>query len=100
MSEFVKKTVMGYKPVPGGQSDLECTHAILTLQEYNELLKKLSAAEQDARAARRKADKDILAVKEDASREVYRASQEAQERVDAIQGELEAERRRAPTNGH
>ena len=92
MSEFVKKTVEGYWPVPGGHSDPECTHAILTLQEYNELLRKISAAEQDARAARRKADKDILAVKEDAGREVYRASQEAQERVDAIQGELEAER--------
>ena len=64
MSEFVKKTVEGYWPVPGGHSDPECTHAILTLQEYNELLRKISAAEQDARAARRKADKDILAVKE------------------------------------
>ena len=49
MSEFVKKTVVGYWPVPGGHSDPECTHAILTLQEYNELLRKISAAEQDAR---------------------------------------------------
>lgn len=25
MAEFVKKTMMGYKEVPGGQSDPECT---------------------------------------------------------------------------
>lgn len=30
MSEFVKKTIMGYKSVSGGQSDSECTHVIST----------------------------------------------------------------------
>ena len=33
MAEFVKKTALGYKAVQGGQSDYECTHAILTKAE-------------------------------------------------------------------
>ncbi len=39
MSEFVKKTVVGYKPVPGGYSDPECTHVILTKGEYDKMLR-------------------------------------------------------------
>lgn len=45
MSEFVKKTMMGYKEVPGGHSDPECTHVILTEAEYAKLLRQLSDAE-------------------------------------------------------
>ena len=37
MGEFVKKTLMGYKEVPDGQSDPECTHVILTETEYAKL---------------------------------------------------------------
>lgn len=37
MSEFVKKTIVGYKDVPGGSSDPDCTHVILTLNEYKRL---------------------------------------------------------------
>jgi vacuolar-type H+-ATPase subunit H len=92
MSEFVKKTMMGYREVPGGHSDPECTHAILTVKEYTELLRKISAAEQDARTAKYDADRDIAAAKRDASQKVYQASQEAQNQVEAIQQELEAER--------
>ena len=49
MSEFVKKTMIGYKEVPGGQSDPECTHVILPLKEYDGLLQKISQAEQETR---------------------------------------------------
>lgn len=45
MAEFVKKTMMGYyKDVPGGASDPECTHVILTNAEYNQQLREISAA--------------------------------------------------------
>ena len=37
MSEFVKKTIVGYKDVPGGSSDPDCTHVILTLNERSAL---------------------------------------------------------------
>ena len=38
MGEFVKKTLVGYKEVPGGHSDPECSHVILTLEEYERQL--------------------------------------------------------------
>ena len=85
MSEFVKKNMVGYKPLPGGHSDSECTHVILTLQEYDQLLREKSMAEQEARAARDQAAREVAAADR-------RAAQEAQEKVEAIRGELEAER--------
>lgn len=92
MSEFVKKNMVGYKPLPGGHSDSECTHVILTLQEYDQLLREKSMAEQEARAARDQAAREVAAADRRASQEAYRAAQEAQEKVEAIRGELEAER--------
>ena len=61
MSEFVKKNMVGYKPLPGGHSDSECTHVILTLQEYDQLLREKSMAEQEARAARDQAAREVAA---------------------------------------
>lgn len=55
MSEFVKKTIMGYKPLDGGHSDPECTHVILTLKEYDNLLREISQAKQKARDEKSKA---------------------------------------------
>ena len=92
MSEFVKKNMVGYKPVPGGHSDSECTHVILTLQEYDQLLREKSVAEQEARAARDQAAIDVAAADQRASQAAYKADQEAQGRVDAIRAELDAER--------
>ena len=40
MAEFGKKGVMGYKVLPGGRNDSESTHAILSLEEYDELLRR------------------------------------------------------------
>ena len=39
MSEFVKKTIVGYKDVPGGSLDPDCTHVILTLNEYKKIVR-------------------------------------------------------------
>lgn len=64
MGEFVKKTMMGYKEVPGGHSDPECTHVILTEAEYAKLLRQLSDAEQKARITKSEADKEIREAKE------------------------------------
>ena len=35
MSEFVKKTMIGYKELDSGRSNPECTHVILTVKEYD-----------------------------------------------------------------
>ena len=92
MSEFVKRTMMGYKEVPGGHSDPECTHVILTLKEYDQLLQEKSRAEMEARIAESDAEKKIVKAKNDAAYTEQQARQEAQEQVEAIQGEPEQER--------
>lgn len=55
MSEFVKKTMIGYKTLDGGHSDPECTHVILPLEEYNDLLKEISRAKWETREEKSKA---------------------------------------------
>lgn len=51
MSEFVKKTNLGYKAVTGGYSDPELTHVILTKSEYDGMKKETEAAKQRASSA-------------------------------------------------
>lgn len=92
MSEFVKRTMMGYKDVPGGHSDPECTHVILTLKEYDQILREKHQAEMDAGIARSNADKAVAEAKRNAAYTAQQACQEAQEQVAAIQVELEQER--------
>lgn len=50
MSEFVRKAMMGYKEVPGGYEDQECTHVILTKQEYADQLKEVNQARREAQS--------------------------------------------------
>ncbi len=57
MGEFVKKTLVGYKEVPGGHSDPECSHVILTLEEYERQLQRIADAEQETRSIKHEAEK-------------------------------------------
>ena len=52
MSEFVRKAMMGFKEVPGGYEDPECTHVILTKQEYAEQLKEINQARREAQSTK------------------------------------------------
>ena len=88
MAEFVKKTMMGYKEVPGGASDPECTHVILKEKEYEQQLRKISVAEQEARNAKYDADQEIRQVRSDAQSRVSAAVTEADQRVKALEQEL------------
>lgn len=92
MSEFVKKTMMGYREVPGGQSDPECTHVILTVEEHAKLLRKISAAEQQARTTRYEADREIDEEKREANRKAQQAAYEADQAIEAWKKALDAER--------
>ena len=47
MAEFVRKVTIGFKEVHGGQSNPECTHVILTKEEYKELVERISKAERE-----------------------------------------------------
>ena len=51
MAKFAKKTTLGYKLVEGGSSNSECTHVILTLDEYDGLKREISSAQQAAKNA-------------------------------------------------
>ena len=64
MSEFVRKTAMGgYKLVPGGYSDPDLTHVILTRAEYEGLLDKIQNAKKEASAAVTQADQQVRSIK-------------------------------------
>lgn len=88
MSEFVKKTMIGYKELDGGHSDPECTHVILTLKEYDGLLQKISQAEQKARDERSKADDD----KKENERQLRQMAQEHKQTIEKWRAALGAER--------
>lgn len=89
MAEFVKKAMMGYyKDAPGGESDPECTHVILTKKEYGQLLIEKAQAEQESRNTRYDADRAIQRAKSDAQRQVQQIDAESQQRVSDMEQEL------------
>ena len=93
MGEFVKKTMMGYREVPGGHSDPECTHVILTEDEYDRLLQQISSAEQEARNTKYDADKEIGRVQIDAQRRIESAEYEAAKDIEHLEKALAAEQK-------
>jgi len=92
MARFVKDGAFGYKAVPGGQSDPECTHVILTLKEYDKLLQEKARAEQEARSTKYDAERAIDKAKRDASYTAQKAAEEARQTVTGIESALAAER--------
>lgn len=93
MSEFVKKTMMGYREVQGGHSDPECTHVILTEKEYSKLLRKISDAEQEVRITKDNAGKEIRRAQGEAQRSIEAAEHEAAQKVAALEKKLAAEKK-------
>lgn len=88
MAEFVKKTMIGYKEIPGGASDSECTHAVLTRKEYERLLAEKAQAEQESRVTKHDADRAIQRAESNARYQVQQANAEAQQRVSDMEQEL------------
>lgn len=89
MARFVKEgTFGGYKEVPGGQSDPECTHVILTRKEYEKQLREISAAEQKARNIKYDADREIQRVQSNAQRRMLATTAEAEHKVETLEQEL------------
>lgn len=92
MGEFAKKTLVGYKEAPGGRADPECTHVILTLREYEGLLQRIAAAEQEARSAKYSAERAIEEAKREARYMAQKAAEEARQMVAGMELALTAER--------
>lgn len=82
MSEFVKKAALGYRAVPGGQSDPECTHVILTKNEYGELLHAKAQAEQEKRSIQYETDRTIKNAQDSALRKVQQAEAADQHQIE------------------
>ena len=70
VSEFVKKTTLGYKAVTGGYSDPELTHVILTKSEYDGMRKETAAANQRASSAEISRKLDVEAAHRQAAEEI------------------------------
>lgn len=92
MARFVKDGAFGYKTVPGGQSDPECTHVILTLKEYDKLLQEKARAEQEARNTKYDAERAIDKARREASYTAQKAAEEARQTVAGIESALAAEK--------
>ena len=92
MADFARKTMMGYSSVRGGYSDPECTHVILTKEEYDQILREKAQAEQSARDVKYKADKEISEVKRTADYNVRQCADDARRVIEGMETELEAER--------
>ena len=88
MAEFVKKTTLGgYKPVAGGSSDSECTHAILTLGEYAEQQREIFNAQQAIKNIKFEAEQAAITAKRMSDQAIYDVQLEAQNRMDAAEQE-------------
>lgn len=93
MSEFVRAGALGgYRPVAGGQSDPECTHVILTKNEYDQILLEKARAEQLARTIKVEADRAINDAQRSASYKAQQAAEEARKAVEHMEAALGAER--------
>ena len=88
MSEFVKKTMIGYNELDGGHSDPECTHVILNLKEYDDLLQEIFQAEQEARNKSKKAEEE----KRNSQNREQQTVQKANQVIESWKKELEKER--------
>ena len=90
MAEFVKKTALSYKAVPGGQSDYECTHAILTKSEYSQLLSEIRTAENRAIKAGDDAERRVSNAKAVADRDIRDIRAGAAMQIEEVKQELAA----------
>lgn len=91
ISEFVKKTIVGYKPV-NGSSDPECTHVILTLDEYDELHQRVRAAINDGKRAKEEAAHAAAVSAANAETAVKKIQEDTALKIEQLQSIVEAER--------
>lgn len=89
MARFVKEGAFGgYKDVPGGQSDPECTYVILPRKEYNQLCKERDTAINQSRSTKLEADKNIKRAQDNAQYKVQQAEADAQQKIVTVEQEL------------
>lgn len=87
MSEFVRKSALGYKPVSGGHSDPELTHVILTKAEYDNLRDQIQAARKETTVALDK----VAQVERQAASKIQQIKTEAGLQLEDLQRKLDEE---------
>lgn len=80
--------VGGYKAVTGGGSDPECTHVILTLDEYEELHQRIRAAINDGKRAKDEAAQAAATSASNAEKAVKKIQDEAAQKTEQMQKRL------------
>ena len=88
MGEFVKKTIVGYKDVPGGSSDPDCTHVILTLNEYKKIVRERDEAIRTVGIERQNADRQMNEEKKNAAYQIRQVRDQAVKEIAEMQGAL------------
>ena len=83
--------VGGYKAVQGGHSDPECTHVIMTLEEYNELLQEIRDAQSASAQTTTNANNAIKKIKAEADKAISNAKAEMTQEVERLQRKVEVE---------
>ena len=83
--------VGGYKVVAGGNSDPECTHVILTLDEYDELHQRIRAAINDGKRAKEEAGRAAAASAANAEKTVKKIQDDAAQKIEQMQQRLTVE---------
>lgn len=89
MSEYVKKTALGYKAVPGGCSDPECSHVILSKREYDVMMRENQRLEREVSDTKQKAAASIRQAQTEANRQVFQEQEKADEAIRKMVEEVE-----------
>ena len=80
--------MVGYKAVVGGSSDPECTHVILTLDEYDELHQRIRAAINDGKRAKEEAARAAATSAANAEKAVKKIQDDAAHKIEQMQQRL------------
>lgn len=84
--------MVGYKAVVGGSSDPECTHVILTLDEYDELHQRIRAAINDGKRAKEEAARAAATSAANAEKAVKKIQDDAAQEIAQLKKKVETER--------
>lgn len=84
--------MVGYKAVQGGHSDPECTHVIMALEEYNELLQEISDAVDDGKRAKDEAGRAAATSVANAEKAVKKIQENAAQEIAQLKKKVETER--------
>lgn len=84
--------MVGYKAVTGGRTDPECTHVILTLDEYDRLHQRIRDAIDDGKRAKEEATRAASTSAANAEKAVKKIQDDTAQKIEQLQNKVETER--------